>query len=107
MSTVGIFTAALERIRAVFPTAVVEFRNGSYSCNAIRSNRANESIIDPNTGRVDPDRFSVRVQVSECGPISGGITVLVGEEACSVEDVIPDSIGLSLLLNLRRKKVAP
>lgn len=97
----------LGMVKTVFPTAVLTFRNGSYECDAIRHTRADEAIIDPNTGRVDPDRFRVRVKVDECGPVKGGDVVRVGDDACAVEDIAPDSIGLTLLLTLRRKRVAP
>lgn len=94
-------------VKAMFPTAVLTFRNGSYECEAIRHTRTDESIIDPNTGRVDHDRFQVRVKVDECGPVKGGDVVRVGDDACAIEDIAPDAIGLSVLLTLRRKKVSP
>lgn len=107
MTTVDIMSAVMDRVKSVFPTAVLTFRNGSYECECIRHTRSDESIIDPNTGRVDPDRFIVRVKVAECGPVKGGDVVRVGDDACAVEDIVPDAIGLSLLLNLRRKRVSP
>jgi hypothetical protein len=106
MTTLAIFAAAKNRIKSVFPTAVVEWRNGTFTCEALRSQRNQEAEIDPMTGRMDPDRMQVRCMVAECGDLENGKTVLVNQDAHTIVDIMPDSIGLTVVITLRRKRVA-
>jgi hypothetical protein len=96
---------AFATMKAEFPSAVVEWRNGTYACDALRSQRIDMAVIDAGQGAVSPDVFNVRVNVAECGPVKSGDTVYVNDAQCTVEDIQPDSIGLTLLVGLRVKRL--
>jgi hypothetical protein len=105
MSAETAIASAVTAIKAAFPSAVVEWRNASWICTALRSSRMDERVIDPNSGAVDPDAFNVRVFVAECGPVKAGDTIFINDQQATVEDLMPDSIGQTLLVSLRRKRL--
>jgi len=113
MTTLAIMADAFATMKAEFPSAVVEWRNGTYACDALRSQRIDMAVIDAGQGAVSPDVFNVRGYLVEMGPvdkrgdtlIQSGDTVYVNDVECTVIDKSADSINLTLLVGLRVKRL--
>ena len=106
MSTVSIFERAYETMQRQFPSSVVACVNGMDNFDAIKTRISQESLVDPMTGRVDPDKFMLRCLVSQAGELIRGRTIRVGNDDATIETVEPDSIGVTAMLTMKRRRIA-
>jgi len=107
MTTSDIFRKAYLQIRDnTFRGSRASWVNGMEICEVVRTRRTTDAMLDMATGRVDPSKFEVRGLVDQVGDVIVGRSVTVDGEECNIDQINPDSIGVTVTMILRKRNLS-